>query len=114
MSSLWPVIRESSVEWGTRVADGRGAVGVLASGWGRGGGAVVVDCGGAGGLADGTTTRGRIVVAACWGGVVVVLVVVLVVVAVVAVCGTATGRRGSCGWGDRWVVHDVCLAFIQK
>jgi hypothetical protein len=64
-------------------------------------------------LADGTTTRGRIVVAACGGGVVVVLVVVLVVVAVVAICGTGTGRRGRCGWGDGWVVHHVGLALIQ-
>jgi len=80
------------------------------------GGAVVVDCGESGGLTDGATTRDRVVVVDGGGGgrVVIVVVVILVVIAVVAVCGTATGRRGSCGWGDRWVVHDVCLAFIQK
>lgn len=114
LRSLWPVVRESAVVLG-HSADGRGAVGILATG---GGAAVVVDCGESRGLADGTTTRdttGRgIDGGGVAGAVIVVLTIILIVVVVVAVCGTSTGRRRGGGWVHGWIVHDaVGVALIQ-
>jgi len=97
-------------------ADGRGAVGVLATG---GGAVVVVVCGESWGLANGATTRGDIHGRVIDGGrvvgvVAVILAIVLDVVVVVAVCGTSTGRRRGGGWVYGWVVHDVVgVALIQ-